>query len=469
MKRGDQLTVALEQFALEGKSIARVDGLVVFVTGAVPGDRVRVELTKIKKSFCEARAVEVLTPSPLRAEPRCRYFGTCGGCRWQNVRYDAQLAFKRQHVIDALERIGGIRGVSVNEAIGSASDIFYRNKMEFSFGRRWLTAEELARRVEGDEPAPGEDLALGLHIPGRYDRVLDLEECWLQSTTSMQIVNRVREFALRSGLSVYSPDAQAGYLRNLVIRQSAHTDEIMVNLVTREEDPDVMRALTGELLRLFPSITTVCNNITDRPAQVAVGEREVVYHGPGFITERIASRTYRISANSFFQTNTRQAERLYDSARRMARLKLSDVVFDLYCGTGTIALHIADDVRAVVGYEQVPSAIEDARRNAAMNGVGNCTFVQGDLKAALAQKGGRPFDAETPDVMMIDPPRAGMHPDVVRAVLAMKPSRIVYISCNPATQARDVAMLAEYRIEEVQPVDMFPHTFHIENIVALSR
>ncbi len=470
MKRGDLLTLALEQFALEGRSIARVDGLVVFVTGAVPGDDVRVELTKVKKSFCEARAVEVLIPSPLRAEPRCRYFGTCGGCRWQNVRYEAQLAFKRQHVIDALERIGGIRGVAVNEALGSESDYFYRNKMEFSFGQRWRTREELSRQGDRVGPAEGGSFALGLHIPGRYDRVLDIEECWLQSRMSVQIVNRVRDFALGRGLPVYSPETQKGYLRNLVIRQSAHTGEVMVNLVTRAEQPGVMQALAEDLLRSFPSITTICNNITARQAQVAVGEREVVYHGPGFITEQIGSRTYRISANSFFQTNTRQAERLYDAARRMARLTPSDVVHDLYCGTGTIALHIADDVRAVVGFEQVPSAIDDARRNAAMNGVGNCTFVQGDLRTVLAQQGDLSFPGGTPDVMIIDPPRAGMHPDVVRAVLAMGPQRIVYISCNPATQARDVAqLLSAYRIGEVQPVDMFPHTFHIENIVALSR
>lgn len=470
MKRGDILTLELERFALEGKSIARVDGLVVFVTGAVPGDEVRAELTRVKKSFCEARMVEVLSPSPLRAEPRCRYFGTCGGCRWQNVRYEAQLAFKRQHVIDALERIGGIRGVSVSEALGSESEYWYRNKMEFSFGERWRTREELQRHAVSEDPASGGSFALGLHIPGRYDRVLDLEECWLQSELSARIVNSVRDIALRDGLPAYSPVTQTGYLRNLVIRQSVHTGETMVNLVTRDDRPGAMQAIAEELLRRFPSMTTICNNITARQAQVAVGEREVVYHGPGFITERIGSRTYRVSANSFFQTNTRQAERLYDAARRMAGLKPTDVVHDLYCGTGTIALHIADDVREVVGFEQVPSAIEDARRNAAANGVQNCTFVAGDLRRVLGEPGGSTMRREAPDVMMIDPPRAGMHPDVVRAILAIRPERIVYISCNPATQARDVALLlAEYRIGEVQPVDMFPHTFHIENIVVLSR
>jgi 23S rRNA (uracil1939-C5)-methyltransferase len=441
---------------------------VIFVTGAVPGDTVRVELTRIKKSFCEGRALEILTPSPLREEPVCRYFGTCGGCRWQNVRYEAQLAFKRRHVIDALERIGGVGGVEVNETIGSARTTLYRNKMEFSFGERWRSAAELAEGSAAGDRAG--DFALGLHVAGRYDRVLDIHQCWLQSELSVQIVNAVREHATGHALPVYSPHTQAGYLRNLVIRQSAQTGEVMVNLVTREDRPEIMSALTGELLRRFPSITTVCNNITDRLAQVALGDREVVYHGPGFISERIGARTYRISANSFFQTNTLQAERLYDEARRMARLTPGEIVYDLYSGTGTIALHIADDVRTVVGVEQVSAAVEDARRNAAMNGVENCFFIAGDIREVLTARREMVRAHGDPGVVIVDPPRAGMHGDVVRAVLALDPRRIVYISCNPATQARDIALLApRYRIEEVQPVDMFPHTFHIENIVALAR
>jgi len=468
MKRGDLLTLTLEEFAFEGKSISRVEGLVVFVTGAVPGDIVRVELTRIKKSFCEGRALEILTPSLLRENPVCRYFGTCGGCRWQNVRYEAQLAFKRRHVIDALERIGGVGGVEVNETIGSARTTLYRNKMEFSFGERWRSAAELAEGSGTGDRA--EDFALGLHVAGRYDRVLDIHECWLQSELSVRIVNAVREYATGHGLPVYSPHTQAGYLRNLAIRQSANTGEVMVNLVTREDRPEIMSALTGELLQRFPSITTVCNNITDRLAQVALGDREVVYHGPGFISEWIGARTYRISANSFFQTNTLQAERLYDEARRMARLTPGEIVYDLYSGTGTIALHIADDVRTVVGVEQVSAAVEDARRNAAMNGVENCSFITGDIREVLTARREMLRAHGAPGVVIIDPPRAGMHGDVVRAVLALDPRRIVYISCNPATQARDIALLTpRYRIEEVQPVDMFPHTFHIENIVALAR
>ena len=467
MKRGDELTVTLEGFAFEGKSIARVEGLVVFVTGAVPGDTLRVRLTKVKKSFCEAEGVEVLTPSALRTDPRCRLFGVCGGCRWQNVAYEAQCSFKRQHVIDALERIGGVRGVEVAQTIGCDDPYFYRNKMEFSFGERWLTRDEMAAEAEGK---PNDRFALGLHISGRFDRVLDVDACWLQSELSNRILTLVRAFARQRGLSVYSTRTHAGYLRNLVIRQSRHTGEVMVNLVTRDDRPDIVQELCGELLRDCPEITTVVNNITERLSQVALGDREIVVHGPGTITERIGKRSYRISANSFFQTNTLQAERLYEAARRMAHLRPDHLVYDLYSGTGTIALHIADDVRQVVGVESVAPAVEDARRNAEGNGVANCAFILGDLKDVLTKQHQLLAPYGAPDVMMIDPPRAGMHEDVVRRVLEIAPPRIVYVSCNPATQGRDIALLSPaYTIGEVQPVDMFPHTFHIENVVALSR
>jgi 23S rRNA (uracil1939-C5)-methyltransferase len=345
---------------------------------------------------------------------------------------------------------------------------FYRNKMEFSFGERWLSREQTgdSRR----DASTRDPFALGLHPTERFDRVLDVEECWLQSELSSRIVNQVRRFAADQGLSVYSTHTHAGYLRNLVIRQSERTGELMVNLVTRDDRPDVMKALVSLLVMEFPQITTICNNITERKSQVAVGERERVYYGPGFITERIGVRTYRISANSFFQTNTLQAEQLYETARAMAELKPSDIVYDFYSGTGAIALHIADDVRTVVCVESVAPAVDDARRNAAINHVSNCVFVLGDLKEVLTKQRLMLASHGGPDVLIADPPRAGMHDDVVRGVMELCPKRIVYVSCNPATQARDLKILAEqYRIECAQPVDMFPHTFHIENVVALSR
>jgi len=465
MKRGDEAVLTLEGFAFEGKSVARLDGLVVFVYGAVPGDTARVQFTKVKKNFCEARTMEVVTPSPLRDIPRCRYFGVCGGCRWQNVRYEAQLDFKRQHVVDALERIGGFRGVTVSPTLGVDSAYFYRNKMEFSFGHRWLTKEEMKERGQVVS-----SFALGLHIPDRFDRVLDLEECWLQSETSTRIMNTVRRFCLERQLSVFSTGTHTGYLRNLVIREGKRTGELMVNLVTRDDRPEIVREMCDTLLAGIPGITTICNNITERKSQVAVGDREVVYFGPGFITERIGKRTYRISANSFFQTNTLQAERLYDTALRMARLNGQEVVYDLYSGTGTIALHIANDAARVIGIESVSAAVEDARSNAAVNGVENCTFVLGDLRDTLKNRADLLMPFGTPDVVIIDPPRAGMHEDVVRRVVELQPERIIYVSCNPTTQARDLKLMGDqYAIREVQPVDMFPHTFHIENVVSLSR
>ena len=468
MKPGDELILTLDDFAFEGKSVARVNGLVIFVTGAVPGDVARVRLTKTKKNFHEAEVLEIVSPSMLRTDPRCRYFGVCGGCKWQHVRYDAQLTFKRQHVLDALERIGGFRGIVVKGTLGCDDPYFYRNKMEFSFGQRWLSREEMA--VQKESATKAASFALGLHVPQRFDRIVDIDECWLQSELSFRIVNRVRQFALEQGLSVYSTFAHEGFLRNLVIRQGRRTGDVMVNLVTFDSRPAIMTALTRTLVTDFPEITTVCNNITDRKSLVAIGDEERVYHGQGYITERIGGRIYRISANSFFQTNTVQAERLYDAARDMARLTPTDVVFDLYSGTGTIALHIADLVRSVVCVESVSAAVEDARRNAADNGVENCRFLLGDLREILLTRKHQLEESGKPDVMIIDPPRVGMHADVVRSVMEISPQRIVYVSCNPSTQARDLKMLAEqYRIGDVQPVDMFPHTYHIENVVTLSR
>jgi 23S rRNA (uracil1939-C5)-methyltransferase len=471
MKRGDELEITLESFAFEGKSLARVQGMVLFVHGAMPGDRARVRLEKVKKSYAEGSTLAILDPSPLRTEPRCRHFGVCGGCRWQSVAYEAQLQFKRQHVVDALERIGGFRGVGVAPTLGASQPYYYRNKMEFSFGRKWLRKEELLQRsTEESRDLPQADWALGLHIAGRFDRVLDLEECWLQSETSVRIVNLVRQFCRARSLDYYSTVTHTGYLRNLVVRQSRTTGEVMVNLVTRADRPDLMADLCELLLREVPSVTTICNNITERKSQVALGDREIVCYGPGTITEKIGQRMYRISANSFFQTNTEQAERLYDTARRMAALVASDIVYDLYSGTGTIALHVADAVARVIGVESVPAAVEDALRNAEANGVSNCHFILGDLRETLLRSHHRLQEWGKPTVMIIDPPRAGMHEDVVRRVLELSPERIVYVSCNPSTQARDLKLLASaYGIREVQPVDMFPHTYHIENVVALSR
>jgi len=472
MKRGELLTLAVDSSAYEGKSIARWNGLVVFLQGAVPGDRVTARVTKIKKQFLEAEVVEVLSSSLLRTEPRCQYFGTCGGCKWQHVSYEAQCSFKRQHVIDSFERIGGFKDVLVQDTLGAKETYYYRNKMEFSFAKGWLTAAEMEQLKNTAALEQEWPTALGLHIPGRYDRVLDLEECWLQSELSWQIVNMVRQFCKDEKLPVYSTRTHTGYLRHLVIRQSSNTGELMVNLVTATRQDDLMQSLSSLMVARFPAITTFVNNITDRKSMVAIGDEEYVYHGSGTITERIGSMEYRISANSFFQTNTKQAERLYETAKALADLRPSDRVWDLYSGTGTIALYVSDAVREVVGIESVEAAVTDARANASLNGVNNCQFILGDLKDRLTTDAGWASSHEAPTVIIADPPRSGMHGAVVEEIRRMQPERIVYVSCNPATQARDLQLLCReelYHLTAVQPVDMFPHTYHIENVVGLKR
>lgn len=467
MQRGDVVELKTESLSGNGKTVARLDGMVFFVEKAVPGDIVRAKIWKVQKNFGEARAIEILNPSPLRAVPKCAHFGVCGGCSWQNLSYEAQLQFKQQQVIDTFTRIGGFDAPDVRPVIGCDEPYFYRNKMEFTFSEsRWLTEDEMPRRDEIVQ-----EVALGLHVPQRWDKVVDVHECWLQSELSAGIVNAVREIARVWKLPVYSTETQSGYLRHLVIREGKRTGQTMVNLVTTNEFPEAMGNLSKLLLQHFPAITTIVNNITARKSMVAIGEKEVVYHGPGYITEKIGEYAFRISANSFFQTNTVQAERLYETAKQLAELAPEDVVYDLYSGTGTIAVYLSNCVERVVGIEIVESAIADAQRNAEENRVSNCFFLQGDLKDRLTKQAEWLQEHPRPTVIVTDPPRSGMHEKVVQQIAKLSPQKIVYVSCNPATQARDAKMLADagYLLRVVQPVDMFPHTDHIESVALLSR
>ncbi len=462
LERGETVQLEITGSAFEGKAVARVSGFVVFVEGGVPGDTVNARIIRRKKQFAEARVVEVLKPSPQRRAPRCKHFGTCGGCKWQHVDYPAQLQAKQQQVLDAFRHIGGFTDPVVLPIIGAKDTFFYRNKMEFSFSdRQWLT-EPLLPGHEGTERG----IFLGLHVPQRYDKVLDLEECFLQSELSTKILHFTRDFARRKNLPVFSSKDDSGYLRFLVIRQSTRTNEVLVNLVTFEERTDVLREYAASLQSAIPEVTTVVNTINSRKAQIAAGEKEILAAGEGVIHERLGGRTFTISAGSFFQTNTVQAEQLYGVARDFAGLRKSDTVYDLYCGTGSIALFIADDVARVVGIESVESALRDAERNANLNGVQNCVFVLGDLREKLLNQAEWMKSLPKADVLIIDPPRSGMHPDVVEEILKLEVPRIVYVSCNPSTQARDAKMLCEsrYALRKLQPVDMFPHTFHIENV-----
>ncbi|MCX6134676.1 MAG: 23S rRNA (uracil(1939)-C(5))-methyltransferase RlmD [Ignavibacteriales bacterium] len=472
LKHNDELVVQVEDAAFEGKTIARLEGFVIFVEGAVPGDTVRVRILKAKKNYAEAKVVSLEKPSQYRVAPRCRHFGSCGGCKWQHVEYQKQLRFKQQHVVDSFERIGGFPSPNVLPIIGAEDVFFYRNKMEYSFAEQeWLETppESVPDPTNSKLETPISKLFLGLHVPQRYDKVLEITECHLQSEVSNAILNFTRAFARRENLPVYSSDANEGYLRFLVIREGKRTQETMVNLVTFEDRPEIMKNYAGELLAAVPSVTTIVNTINSKKAQIAFGDTEKVYAGEGVIRERLGGLYFTISSSSFFQTNTAQAERLYSTAKEFGALQKTDIVWDLYSGTGSIALFVSDAVRHVIGVESVADAVNNAERNALSNKVTNCSFVLGDLKDRLTKDRAWIESHPKPDVMIIDPPRSGMHPKVVEEILKIAPGRIVYVSCNPATQARDVKDLAaKYDIVALQPVDMFPHTYHIENVARLT-
>jgi 23S rRNA (uracil1939-C5)-methyltransferase len=487
LRRGDELQFEITDAAFEGKAIARHEGLVVFVENAVPGDLVTAKLLKIKKSYAEAKLVRVERPSLLRVEPRCKYFGVCGGCKWQHVEYQAQLRFKQQQVVDAFERIGGFSNIQISSIIGADEIYFYRGKMEYSFAeKQWLTEKPLLitderlsnekkeASISNSDPLvehPQSPIFLGLHVPQRYDKVLDLDECHLQSLISNQILNFTREYFHRNHYPVYDSDRNTGYLRFLVIRESKKTQELLINLVTFEDRPDVMKRYAEELKKNVGQVTTVVNTINGKKAQIAFGETEKVYLGNGWIQEQLGKHHFSISASSFFQTNVAQAEKLYGVVKELGEFTSTECVYDLYSGTGSIALFIADAVKEVIGIESVESAVFDAEKNAKTNGVSSCYFLLGDLKDRLTNDTEWMSSHAKPDVLIIDPPRNGMHPKVVEEILGLEPKRIVYVSCNPATQARDVKLLCaeKYHLVKLQPVDMFPHTFHIENVALLYK
>lgn len=476
LRRGDTITVRAETLSGEGTSVGRHGGIVCFIEDAVPGDTAVVRLFKIKKQYLAGRAVEILSPSPMRTTPACAHFGVCGGCRWQNLSYAAQLDFKRRRVVDVFQRISGIPDIEVLPPIGCPDPYHYRNKMEFTFSNdRWLTPEEYALASGGGpapaSPGPGGALALGLHLPERFDKILDLKECHLQSPLGEAILLAAGEYFRERGAGAYSTRTHTGYLRHLVVREGKMTGETMVNLVTTDERPDEMRSFTGFLLSRFPSITTVVNNVTDRKSMVAQGDRETVWHGPGTIRERLGKYTYRISANSFFQTNTGQAAALFEAVVEMAGFSASDTVYDLYCGTGAIAIFISDRVARVVGIESNASAVADARRNAEDNGVENCRFVRAALPDGLDAGSPALAGVPPPDAVVVDPPRSGLHAKLIDRIVRLSPPKVVYVSCNAATQARDVKIFAEagYRPGPVRPVDLFPHTDHVETVAVLSK
>lgn len=458
-KRRHPVELEITRIAFGGKGIAKPDGFTVFVDGTVPGDRVLARITRKKKNYAEARVLELLRPSELRVPAPCRYSDHCGGCKWQFLPYDVQLGFKREHVAESLRHIGLLEPVPVHPVIPSETIFGYRNKMEFSCSdRRWLLPEELA---QGDVPA---DFGIGLHVPGTFSKVLDIEACLIQPPLGNDILAETRRYIRDSPLPVYGLKSHEGFWRFLMVRHSAARDQWMANIITAWEDRAAVQPLADRLRERFPQVVSVVNNVTARKAGIAVGEFEVPLSGDAVIRDRIGHFNFEISANSFFQTNTRGAKRLYGVVREHAGLTGTETVMDLYCGTGTIGLFLSEAAGSVVGIEMMENAVADARRNAALNGATNCRFLSGDLKDVL------PGLDVAPDVVVLDPPRAGLHKDVVPQILALRPRRIIYVSCNPATLARDLGLMAEaYRVAEVQPVDLFPHTYHIESVARLER
>ena len=451
--------VCIEAVAAEGKALAHVDGMVVFVDFAVPGDIVDIQVYKKKKNYMEGFIKRLVKPSEHRLEPFCSHFGICGGCRWQPLPYQMQLYAKRQQVEDQLVRIGHLEVPEIRPTLPSEKTQYYRNKLEFSASnKRWLLKDENPELVE-----PG----LGFHVGKFFDKVLDIKQCHLQAEPSNAIRLFIKQFCLDNGLEFYNIRENHGFFRNMFIR-TTEDGQIMLIVCVAQPDEAPRKALLDALVKEFPQITSLWYVVNEKLNDSIGDLSPVLYYGQDAIYEQMEGLSFKIGPKSFYQTNSRQAYRLYSVARDFAALEGHEVVYDLYTGTGTIAQFVSKKAAKVFGIEYVPEAIEDAKDNARRNQITNCEFFAGDMKDVLNEQ----FIARhgRPDVIILDPPRAGIHPDVAQVILKAAPQRMVYVSCNPASQARDLAILCkDYKITAVQPVDMFPHTMHVENVVALTR
>jgi len=455
--------VEITNIAAEGKAIAKIDNKVVFVTKVIPGDVVDLQITRKRKSYMEAVPVLFRKYSDKRLTPVCEHFEVCGGCKWQNLPYEEQLKYKHQQVIDNLQRIAKVELPEIDYILPSEKTTFYRNKLEFTFSNnRWLTKEEIQKegKIERNN-------ALGFHVPGLWDKIVHINKCWLQPEPSNAIRNEVKKYTDEHKLSFFDLRKQEGFLRNLIIRTSS-TGELMAIVVFYYEDADERINLLNHLAFLFPEITSLMYIINTKSNDSITDQEVVLFKGKDHIFEQMEDLKFKIGAKSFYQTNSGQAYRLYKVARDFAGLTGKEIVYDLYTGTGTIANFVAKQAKKVIGIEYVPEAIEDAKINSEINTIHNTEFFAGDLKDILTSSFIKQHGK--PDVIITDPPRAGMHPDVVETILNAAPEKVVYVSCNPATQARDIQLFSvKYKVIKVQPVDMFPHTYHVENIVLLVR
>ena len=453
--------VTITDVAAEGKAIAKVDDMVIFTQYAVPGDVVDLQIFKKKKNYMEGRVIKFHSYSEKRCDAVCEHYGTCGGCKWQILPYDEQIRYKQKQVVDNLTRLGHIELPEVTPILGSEKTYFYRNKLEYTFSnRKWLTMEDMQK-----EHRPEELNGVGFHIPGMFDKVLDINKCWLQDDISNQIRNEIRAYAQANRLTFFDLRNQEGFLRTLMIRTTS-TGELMVVMVFFYEDEPARVALLQHLADRFPQITSLLYVINSKCNDTITDQEIHCFKGAEAIYEEMEGLRFKIGPKSFYQTNSEQAYELYKVARNFAELTGDELVYDLYTGTGTIANFVSRKARQVIGIEYVPEAIEDAKVNSSINGIDNTLFFAGDMKDILTDK----FIEEygRPDVIITDPPRAGMHEDVINVILNAAPRRIVYVSCNPATQARDLQLLdVKYKVTAVQPVDMFPHTHHVENVVRL--
>ena len=446
----------------KGKAFGKAGEKAIFIEGAVPGDVVDVEIMKKSKSFDEGRIARILTESPYRTTPFCEHFGICGGCKWQHMTYDAQIMFKEKQVRDAMERIAKIVSPPISPILGAPATTHYRNKMEFTFtNKRYLLSEEM--HVEGEKDMDG----LGFHIPGKFNKVLDLKECHLQDTRANTIRLFVKAFTKSHGMTYFDLKDQHGMMRNLIIRNT-NADEWMVIVVFKEDAPELREALLSAIKKEFPWITSLQYLINIKRNDTIHDQEPIVYHGRPYIIEQLENLKFIVGPKSFFQTNSTQALNLYRITREYAGLTGNEIVYDLYTGTGTIAAFIAASAKKVIGIEYVPEAIEDAIQNAKLNNILNAQFFAGDMKNVLTADFIHQHGA--PNVIITDPPRAGMHEDVINCILNSGAEKIVYVSCNPGTQARDILLLSEkYEVVKMTPVDMFPHTAHVENVALLRK
>ena len=460
--KGTELEIKIDSLAYGGKGVARHQNFVIFVNNALPGEVVRVFIYKIRSGYAEARVLETLSKSPYSINAKCDHFRICGGCSTQNLEYNEQLNQKIKQVEDIYIRQAGIDDFVIENIVPAESHYNYRNKMEFSFSNKpW--------HIEGKENN-NSNFALGLRVPRRYDKIVDIMECHIQDINFNKILDLVRTEAINNELKPYNVKTNSGFLRYLMLRRGFFTNELMVNIVTSYEDPDKLKPIKSIITDHFPDIKSIVNNINTRRADVAYGEKEVILHGDSFIHEKLGDITYEVSANSFFQTNSEQALRLFNTVQNYLDLKGDEVIFDLFCGTGSISLYLSKFVKEIYGFDVIKSAIEDATRNSVINGIGNAKFHKVNLDTHF--KKGRNIESyPKPNALILDPPRAGIHKNMIKSLPKFKASKIVYVSCNPTTQARDIGQLIHWgwKLQSMTLVDMFPHTPHIETVALLIK